>query len=303
MKKIVLAITLLVGCLSLQAQQEAMYSHYSLNSMAYNPAYAGSRDAFSAVLLNRVQWAGFEGAPVTQYVGIHAPLFTESLGIGVGVINDNTGAINTIIPALNLSYALKINSNVKLRFGLKTSLRSRSGNLSSLELSDSNDDAFKGTSINETNVNFGAGAMLVGNDWYAGFAAPSLINKEYESTLTDVGYVRHYYLHGGKMFDLNSSWELSLSALAKLVEASPFSADITSMFIYDEKLELGAMFRSGDSFGALLGYTFGQQLRVGYAYDFSYSNSTAKYNGGSHEIMLRYDLVRSESGIVSPRFF
>jgi hypothetical protein len=48
---------------SLKAQQEQMYSHYDYNSLALNPAYAGSKQTLVANSLARMQWMNLPGAP------------------------------------------------------------------------------------------------------------------------------------------------------------------------------------------------------------------------------------------------
>jgi hypothetical protein len=64
------------------------------------------------------------------------------------------------------------------------------------------------------------------------------------------------------------------------------------------------MDRTGDAFGALVGFDLSEQFHVGYSYDWSYGLRTAKYNSGSHEIMLRYDFIFSgKKQIHSPRYF
>jgi len=44
------------------------------------------------------------------------------------------------------------------------------------------------------------------------------------------------------------------------------------------------------------------QLRIGYAYDYSISN-LVKYNQGTHELMLRYEFGWEKGKILSPRYF
>jgi hypothetical protein len=64
------------------------------------------------------------------------------------------------------------------------------------------------------------------------------------------------------------------------------------------------MVRSGDAVGGLVGLDITDQLHIGYSYDWSYGLSTAKYNKGSHEIILRYDFeFLSKKQIHSPRNF
>src|SRR5688572_2922571 len=59
-------ITTFMLCLTnVRAQQDPLYTHYMYNTLAFNPAYAGSRDAMSFFGLARFQWAGINGAPMT----------------------------------------------------------------------------------------------------------------------------------------------------------------------------------------------------------------------------------------------
>ena len=56
-----------------------MYSQYMFNTLAFNPGYAGSADVFTAMLLSRHQWVGFDGAPATQTLTLHTPLRNQAL--------------------------------------------------------------------------------------------------------------------------------------------------------------------------------------------------------------------------------
>jgi hypothetical protein len=44
------------------AQQDAQFTQYMYNTININPAYAGSRGAFSIFALHRTQWVGLDGA-------------------------------------------------------------------------------------------------------------------------------------------------------------------------------------------------------------------------------------------------
>ena len=81
-------------------------------------------------------------------------------------------------------------------------------------------------------------------------------------------------------------------------------ADFTASFIIGKKFLLGAMYRTGDAFGALIGFDITDQFHLGYSFDWSYGLKTGKYNQGSHEIVLRYDfLLFGKKQIHSPRYF
>ena len=48
------------------AQQDPLYSQYMFNTLAYNPAYAGSADVFTMMALSRHQWVGFAVPPTPR---------------------------------------------------------------------------------------------------------------------------------------------------------------------------------------------------------------------------------------------
>ena len=86
---------LFAGLLALPAiaQQDPQFTQYMFNLLAINPAYAGAAERTEVKALSRHQWVGFEGAPNTQTLTLHAPLFRESLGVGGTIMRDEFGPI------------------------------------------------------------------------------------------------------------------------------------------------------------------------------------------------------------------
>ena len=78
--------------------------------------------------------------------------------------------------------------------------------------------------------------------------------------------------------------------------------DISANFLINQKLTLGAAYRYDAAISALAGFQLSEMLFVGYAYDFE-TTQLQKYNQGSHEIFLRFELFKNYNGINSPRFF
>jgi type IX secretion system PorP/SprF family membrane protein len=109
---------------------------------------------------------------------------------------------------------------------------------------------------------------------------------------------------GGYVFDINPKLQVKPIALIKTTGAAPTQAELTGIATLDKRLELGAMFRTGDAFGVIAGFNFDNSLRIGYSFDWSYGLNTGRYNAGSHELVLRYDFVQGvKKKIVSPRNF
>lgn len=307
MRKIIISILAIFAYLGVIAQQQAMFTHYSFNTLAVNPAYAGSRDALTVTGLYRNQWVGFEGAPVTQTLTVHTPVIKQ-LGLGLSILNDKIGPTSSTSLYADVSYSIPFSDtkNSKLAFGLKSGINLLQSNLNQVNTDNSSDNSFSGIESRQALPNFGLGAYYHNDKWYAGLSSPTIIQNSISTLKGTDGAkeIRHYFLIAGAVFDLNENLKFKPTTYLKVTKSVPLELDLTGMFILKEKLELGAMLRTTDAFGALLGYNVKPNMRLGYSYDFSYGNTTLKYNGGSHELMFRYDFIYNENKkIKSPRYF
>lgn len=305
MKKInlIIALTVLIGG-SMFSQQDAMYTHYSFNTLGVNPGYAGSRGTTTLTALHRSQWVGFEGAPTTQTFTLHSPVFHNSLGMGLSVINDKIGPTNMTSFYGDIAYRIKLSTDVRLALGVKGGGNLFQGDLNGLQTKVPDQQL---TSISSKFLpNFGLGAYLSHTNWYVGFSVPKLLKNSITANANgSIGAEQlHYFAIAGFATKLSRTVVLKPTGFLKVTEAAPIEGDITAMFIFNRKLELGAMYRTGDAVGALIGYNFNSQLRIGYSFDWSMANTTATYNAGSHEVMLRYDIFTIvKENIHSPRYF
>lgn len=306
MKKIItVTVVLLVLSSSIKAQQDAMFTHYMYNTLWLNPAYAGTRDAFTITGIHRSQWVGFDGAPIDQTLTMHTPIMKGKMGFGLSVLNDKIGPTKSTIIALDLDYQVKLNSKSKLSFGLKGLANFYNNNINSLKLDNQNDAAFA-ENTQRILPNAGAGIYYYRERFYVGISVPKLMENKFNSNSLNATSKeqRHYFLILGTVFDLGKDLKFKPTCFVKATEAAPLEGDVTANFIIKDKINLGAMYRTGDAVGLLLGYNFTEQFTVGYSFDWSMANTTGKYNSGSHEIMLRYDLIsKTKAKIKSPRFF
>lgn len=308
--KIVLAALCAVSGLTAQAQQNPMFTHYMYNTLSINPAYAGSREALSITAIHRSQWVGFKGAPMTQTLTLHTPIANKHIGVGLSATNDKIGPVNNTSVSGSFAYIMQVSKRSKLALGLNGGVNILQADLNTLALDDQNDVSFLNNTKNRVTPNFGVGAYYSRERFYAGVSVPDLVESSY-SSLSNVNGValvgkskRHYFFIAGTVINLTNNLALKPTALVKATMGAPLQVDVTASFIIHKKLMLGAMYRTGDSFGALIGVDLSEQFHVGYSYDWSYGLRTAKYNSGSHEIMLRYDFVFSgKKQIHSPRYF
>lgn len=299
-----------LGGITIDAQQAPLFTHYMNNSLVINPAYAGSRDALTITALHRSQWVGFKGAPLTQTLTVHTPLTNEHLGIGFSLLNDKIGPVNNTSLFLYYSYIIKLNEKSKLAFGLSAGLNIYNADLSSIPLDVQDDPAFQSNVNNHVTPNFGFGAYYSRERFYAGISVPDMLQNNYlavNQTDMDVSTgkeQRHYFIIAGTMINLSDNLAFKPTTLIKVTKASPMQADLTASFIILDKILAGVMYRTGDAMGCLLGFDVTHQLHLGYSFDWSYGLQTFKYNQGSHELVIRYDIkIFNKKQIHSPRNF
>ena len=292
-----------------KAQQDPMYTHYMYNTLSVNPAYAGSRDALTITGITRHQWVGLEGAPTTQTITTHTPILSEKLGAGLSFVSDRIGPISTAIFSADLSYQVKVSEKANLSFGLKGGFSYRQGNLSNLQTTDALDPSFENNIQSDFLPNFGFGMYYSTERYYAGVSVPKLLQNNFStgqavvSSSDPAAEKRHYFLIGGAIFPISSALLFKPTTLVKVVENAPLEVDFTANFLIFEKVWLGAMYRSRDAVGALLGYQFTEQLKFGYSLDCA-TTRLISTQSGTHEVMLTYDfLFKTQGKIKSPRYF
>ena len=297
---------LLLGCTSVHAQQDPQYTHYMYNTTVINPAYAGSRGAMSIFGLHRSQWVGLDGAPTTNALSIHTPIQNSKLGLGLSFINDRLGVMEENTLSLDVSYTVDLNNTgSKLSFGIKGSANLLNVEYSRLNQYNPNDPLMAENISNEFSPNIGAGVYWHNDRSYLGLSVPNFLENarfENESVYSSMNQRMHFYFMGGHVFELNPTLKFKPAFLVKAVEGAPLQADITANFLIQDKLTLGAAYRWDAAWSALVGYQVSDGLFVGYSYD-GETTKLARYNSGSHEVFLRFELFNKYRRVNSPRFF
>jgi type IX secretion system PorP/SprF family membrane protein len=291
------------------SQQLPQFTQYMFNTISINPAYAGSRETFSAVGLHRSQWVGLEGGPETQTLSIHTPLKNEKIGLGLSFINDKLGYENFSYIYGDFSYTIQTGVESKLAFGIKGGFTHY--NLDEELLNDPSvvNDPFFNDVSNRWSPNIGAGLYWHTNRWYLGLSAPRILNTDYNKGRNgSIDYVAleriSYYVTGGYVFDLSENTKLKPSVLLKATNGAPLSFDISANFLFNETFWFGAGYRINESAAAIGGiadFQVSKQLRIGYAYEYPISD-IRPYTSGTHEVLLMFEVFKSKR-IKSPRYF
>jgi len=308
-KHLLLLVLAFVFPMCIQAQQEPMYSQYMFNGLAFNPAYAGSREALSISGLFRKQWVGFSGAPTTQTLSMHLPSFNRRHGFGVSVVNDQISYLGQTWLNADYAYRLPIGKG-HLAFGLRGTVDFFRIGWEDADFKDRTDVVAINYPTQTFLPNAGFGLYYHSKSAYFGVSIPRLLINEYDSVVPELslsgngpgGLRRHYFATAGVVIKANEELQFKPSVLFKYVAGAPYQFDINLNTYFKNRFGIGASYRTGDALVGLVDFFLSPQLRMGYAYGYPLSNLNA-YTSGSHELMIGYDFRFKKDGIFSPRLF
>lgn len=314
MKKILCILSSMVG-LSILAQQDPQYSQYQFNQMVINPAYAGNKDALSAVIDIRKQWGGFQGAPSTQSFSFHGPLKKKRIGLGLSAYNDAIGPKRVTAAYSNISYILQLSSKLKLSFGLRAGFVNYVFDFNKMNYKDPGEtNAFANMSSNKIKPDFDAGIYLKSNSFYASFSATHLnsayiYNDKISYTNVSGNQVEydltyklntHIFAIISKGFSVNDNLVINPTIIYKgTIAVSNVDANLN--FLIKQRVWLGVFYRSDATLGGLMQVYVTDKIKVGYAFDMS-MGKVQKRLGNGHEIMIGFDLNTFKSKMLSPRY-
>ena len=301
MKKILIIVSL-IGVFSLQdalAQQDPQYTQYMYNMNVVNPAYAGSREALSVGLLYRDQYTDIDGGPQTFTFAAHTPL-GNGLGIGLSAISDEIGPVEENNIFADISYTIDFGDKHKLAFGIKAGATFFDVGLLDLINQDENDIAFS-SNINETFANIGAGFFFYSDKYYLGVSMPNFLDSKHLD-VNDRSFgseTQHLFATAGYVFDLTDNIKFKPSTMVKTDFNAEATFDINANVLFYEKFEIGASYRTEDSFSGLVGFRASDWLQIGFAYD----SVSSALDTSSYEVFVRFDIYFKKKTFLSPRYF
>tara|TARA_R110002051_G_scaffold275909_1_gene336845 strand:+ start:1355 stop:2311 length:957 start_codon:yes stop_codon:yes gene_type:complete len=293
------------------AQQDAQYTQYMYNTIAVNPAYAGSRGALSIAALHRSQWVGLDGAPITQTFNIHSPI-SSKVGAGLSIVNDEIGNgtnQDTYFDAV-FSYTIHTSENDKLSFGLKAGGHFLNIDFNKLRNYNPSTSISGDSGIDKKfSPNFGAGVYFHNEKFYAGLSIPNILETEhFDDSSGTTSYIAqermNFYIISGYVFDLSYNLKLKPAVLFKGVNGAPLQADFSTTLLYNQKFSIGGGYRWDAAISALVGFQITEQLMLGLAYDRETTSLGAtSFNDGSFEVFIRYEFKTRYKNALTPRFF
>lgn len=308
MKKLKCLIGVICFCVignNASAQQDALYSQYMFNPFAINPAYAGSREALSAVVLGRQQWTGIDGAPFTGTVAVHGAFGESGMVGGFNMLHDRIGPTTMTAAYGTAGYHLKLRKG-KLSFAMRGGIINANFNASVLNFDQP--DGYNGgvNSTFQTAASIDAGMYYFTNKFYAGISASHIGADNFNFQFTDTTSVNlqlntHIMLASGVALELNDNMVFKPSFLLKYVENAPMNVDINASMLFKQVFWFGLSYRHGSALAVITEYNITDWMRVGYSYDIVL-NRLKRFTGGSHELFLGFDFRLKKDTDISPRY-
>lgn len=291
----------IVAQLSGQARyfdERYIFSQSYVQPVLVNPGAIGATPYHTVLLGYRNTWASFEGTP-RSFILSYDGQVANNLGVGVQVLSDTNGSLETTKGLLGASYTIRSPQNV-VGLGLTGELIQHSVDSGVLNdnLVDPDDPIvlarFDG--LNFFDVSFGAHGVYDEQIIY-GVAFPSLVSSllsEKSDIEVDRGF--SYVVHGGYIVNLPEyDLKVTPSIMLKQFMHVPFHADINVLGQFlNERLTGGINYRVGadENLGMLIGARI-DAFNFFYSYNFS-RHEFQQYNNGSHEISVRFDIGRKD---------
>lgn len=305
MKRIIKTLFFILIPLGLSGQLAPVTNQYVLNPLTINPAVAGNRGVLNIAAFYRKQWAGIQGAPETMTFAADAPVLDNKVGLGLTIISDKVGVTKETYIISNYSYNLTLGEG-SLAFGLGAGIITTNTAWSDLVVLDPGDELYLVDSRRFIVPSFSFGTYYSNHNYFLGFSIPKFIGYKFNydknkySLTVDPGQY-NFLINTGYAFNISPTIDFIPSTLLSFTPGQKFLYDLNGHFNFNNRLWLGASYRSARSLGALVQIQINNQFKVAYTYDYD-TGKLGGYSNGSHEIMLRYEF-RYKVNVVDPLVF
>lgn len=312
---------LLLGFTSaVQGQQRPHYTQYILNNYVLNPALSGIENYTDVKISGRDQWVGLQGAPRTMYLTVHAPLgkkdyktsatsyqvpgqnprgtayweaYTASEahhGIGLSIINDQSGAYNRFNANISYAYHLGVSPKTNLAAGFSAGIN-RIGRNTTKDNRTGDPAQGNGSDLYRIKPDLNFGLWLYSADYFVGVSGQQIIPQKvvFQDDTLGIKLIPHLFATAGYRFLVSEDVNAIPSVMMKYVSGSPTTPqfDFNVKVQYQDLFWLGGSYRLQDGYAGMIGLNVGNTFNVGYAYDFT-TSALNQVSRGTHEIVVGF---------------
>jgi type IX secretion system PorP/SprF family membrane protein len=293
MQKFFIITGILLLSFSAYPQQDPEFAHNMFNKVFTNPGSAGMDGKICANVINRRQWVGFEGAPVTTLASVNSDLnlFGFNGGVGLSITDDRLGVLKSFQAKLAVSYHIDFAAG-KLGIGLEAGLVNNDleSGWQPPETSPAEDPLIPENAVRKITFDAGLGAFYTVNEkLYIGVSVSHIHQPRINyPDVTSASFLRrHYYATAGynlRFFD--SPIELQPSVFIKSDGTTiDYITNLTGL--YNKVFWLGVSYSNKEALTPMIGFKLFSGLRVGYSYELSL-NKLISHSKGTHEVFIGY---------------
>lgn len=287
MKFIVTLLLLLAGCWGYGQNNVLKFTDYGIAQPLINPACMGLEPGVGGVLLYRSRFEKSEYWPSTGAFNVNSMVKDKNLGGGITLLFDKHGPIQKVFAYVAGSYKLKINEGKDLYFGLQAGVNYVT-NAGGYKLHDVEEVI---NADNYSQPNFGFGLHFKADKYYLGVAIPEFkyntIDGDGNKVNDFVSEMVRFYLYGGYRFNLSESMKLEPYTYVSYSEYEGMQMDLGGKLRYKEALEVGAQYRTSESFALMVRVRLMDELWVGYSFEGNNSSVDNTFNS-TQEISLTF---------------
>ena len=340
MKTIQIFFLLFISSFASLAQAKPSYTQYILNNYILNPGLTGIENYTDIKLSNRNQWTGLNGAPVTNYISIHAPIGKSDMrtsatsfevpgenprgkayweqytapeahhGIGLIAVNDKAGYINRWSVYGSYAYHKPLGVRTTLSAGINAGISRVSLDRSKIDLGtiDPLDPAvgYSNGDLRTLKPEIGAGLWLYSANYFVGLSVLNIIpgkEKYVEDDKYGTYFTPNYFLTAGYRFQVSDEVNILPSVMVQYWQPQLTGVHVNTKVQYMDKLWVGASYRYSDlisGYSAMAGVNVSNAFNVSYAYEVATTSRLRTYTGNTHEIMLGF-ILGNKYGDTCPR--
>lgn len=286
-----LAVLIAVASLRMWGQSDVQFSDYTRLRSYFNPAASGTDGLLNVAAAYSMQFAGYDNAPATMYVGADLPVYflNPHHGAGVNFMSDQVGIFTQQRLGLQYAYNLRTSRRGRLAIGVQGALLTEKINPSGIDLEEQNDPAFPTSEVSGNHVDLGAGLYYYHPKYWVGLSAQHLmaptilLGEKYEFEIP-----RMYYFMGGCNIPIKRTLLSLQPSFLVQTDADTWREDVQVKLTYEyqsRKFYAGVGYSPDVSTTFLIGGDF-HGITLGYSYQL-YTSGVGLVNG-SHEITVGY---------------
>ena len=253
-------------------QQENIFTQWCFNQGAYNPALAGIKNYQELKLISRLQWVGFDGAPISHLVSYSTQIqskrteyLTPRHGITLQFENDKIGAFGSNRILFGYAFHRNFTKEARLSIGIRggvTQLFFNNEKVTTLQP----DPTYKS---NRTLYlpNIALGFWWNTEKYYLGLSLQQLSQTNWDKLGTSSSYDSHVLFTSGTKFQLTNHVTFLPNILISKTFSNPIRIDAIGYFDFQNRFKIGLGLRNNESVIGLFQIKINHQFLIGYSID------------------------------------